>query len=237
MSAQLGGNGGTSSGGVNNAVGGSGSTMGGTGSGGTGSGGSLPVIEPSSMCTSAVAGCIIDVSINVEATYLATTSSGLGNGISADAIDLSACSWTAGTTLVIRTTGDFYTGGYSYQDPYDTDAATGLFSSSAVIDEACLGDMVPHADCANFLRVPGAISAGTAFDTGFVGLTGSDMDTDIPEDFLISDGIGKNCVEVTLPAASSYLFVSPFIDPSRTENSDWDDNVANNFRVVIQAVE
>lgn len=129
------------------------------------------------------------ISLDPAATYLLVRDE---TPPAAPAIGLSALSISAGDTVRLEQLGD-YQGFASGSD--NRTRLLGVFSASDTL----------LARTSRF-RVQDAIDAGADVETQttFIG----DFPTDIPEDFLISDGSTFSSIEIEVPVGALFLFVS-----------------------------
>jgi hypothetical protein len=119
-------------------------------------------------------------------------------------VDLAAIGAQPGEWLLLQSVGGFSFG----TTPDGMRAMAGVFSSNNTV----LASTLQH-------RVPGALAAGMAFDSGVTFFGG--LSTDIPEDFYISRNQYADSIRVEVPAGAAYLLVS-------TRDSLYGDNVDPN---------
>jgi hypothetical protein len=142
--------------------------------------------------------------IHPVATYLHTSSF----DPAPDAISIALASLPfpagAGDLLLLERVGD-----YDFGPGGDVGLYLGaVFSSSSTL--------LPRT---NAHRVPGAIDAGVGF---FSGPNGDGSQNDIPEDFLVADGLGTfSSVVIQVPNGAEFLFVAA-LDSHWSDNSDPD---------------
>ncbi|QOI99594.1 MAG: hypothetical protein HRU70_03510 [Phycisphaeraceae bacterium] len=159
----------------------------------------------------------VTVPINPRATYLRTSND--AGALAAPAIDLASIGFGPGDVLRFERLG-----GYAHQSGSPDNSASGMcgvFSAGSVL----LGGSERH-------RVPGALDASAPFVSGRTFY--NSLETDIPEDFLITANAGPGFAVVQVPAGATHVFVCA-LDSLYHDNTDPNGDFAVNIRLSCRA--